>query len=618
MPNGARQALLALGAALAASGGCHCSEDEHSRHGAGQAMNLPPVGGADTCGTLMGYNFVTSAPNTSLPDQRATSTAGCCNVCTATPRCEAFSFYKPLGYCRLKTVAMPASVSGPGDPAYDSGNAHAPTPSWHPPSPSPPTPRPPPPLPPNPPSAGPKLPGRWYFQAPGVGRPATLTTTKSGGTMHWNLSSGLLSRSFCSIGAKAWTCSISTSIASESLPASGELLQRVVPEATMRINNTRVWVGGLDAPPAGAVAMTFVGLVDNSSHTAERYKWFPGERQTDRRTAWPPRGAAATLLFHVPCATIDNTDSSGGVLSVRVAFEAYVGLPVISKRLVISHSCANNLQIFDLVYESVPSYGGVQTAVTHFDLQNTSQNDGNVEFGYKHDGLNGGPGIILSAGDDWDDEHRFVSNWAPYGVYEDLTGLPQTPENSATLGPSYFNSQHLLNGRVLRVLTPQKAEHTLGADVVCYPTLECQGKVETANLKIFVDQAASVGLETVILAQIVAPQPAFHGEDGGWRGEAAITNATQEYMSWWKDLQQYANSKGIELGVCPRITLLLHSFSGTPQQLLSYCCVRTRGVRCWRQRQRESTCDVFLFLSSPWYSVASQLAHTNYASRGID
>ena len=35
----------------------------------------------------------------------------------------------------------------------------------------------------------------------------------------------------------------------------------------------------------------------------------------------------------------------------------------------------------------------------------------------------------------------------------------------------------------------------------------------------------------------------------GWRGEAAITNATQEYMRWWKDLQQYANGKGLELGV---------------------------------------------------------------------
>eukprot|EP01049_Picozoa_sp_SAG25_P001021 SAG25_NODE_40_length_19529_cov_9.183942_1_plen_80_part_10 len=35
----------------------------------------------------------------------------------------------------------------------------------------------------------------------------------------------------------------------------------------------------------------------------------------------------------------------------------------------------------------------------------------------------------------------------------------------------------------------------------------------------------------------------------GWRGEAAITNATQEYLRWWKDLQQYANGKGLELGV---------------------------------------------------------------------
>jgi hypothetical protein len=59
------------------------------------------------------------------------------------------------------------------------------------------------------------------------------------------------------------------------------------------------------------------------------------------------------------------------------------------------------------------------------------------------------------------------------------------------------------------------------------------------------DQASSAGLETVIMGQIVAPQPAFHGEDGGWRGKVAITNATQEYMEWWKDLQQYANSKGL-------------------------------------------------------------------------
>ena len=151
--------------------------------------------------------------------------------------------------------------------------------------------------------------------------------------------------------------------------------------------------------------------VDNSSTTAERYKWFPGERQTDPNTAWPSKGAAAALLFHAPCRIIDSNDSSGGVLSVRVAFEAYQGLPVISKRLIIAHSCATNLQIFDLQYESVPSYGGVQAAITRFDLQNTSQNDGNVEFSY----TNGGPGVVLlpvsTSGGEWDDEHRFVSNW---------------------------------------------------------------------------------------------------------------------------------------------------------------------------------------------------------------
>eukprot|EP01049_Picozoa_sp_SAG25_P001022 SAG25_NODE_40_length_19529_cov_9.183942_2_plen_98_part_00 len=83
------------------------------------------------------------------------------------------------------------------------------------------------------------------------------------------------------------------------------------------------------------------------------------------------------------------------------------------------------------------------------------------------------------------------------------------------LGPNLFNAQRLMNGRALRALTPQKAEHILGADVVCYPTLECQGKEETRNLKAFMDQAAIAGLETVIMGQIVAPQPAFHGEDGG-------------------------------------------------------------------------------------------------------
>jgi hypothetical protein len=162
----------------------------------------------------------------------------------------------------------------------------------------------------------------------------------------------------------------------------------------MWVNITCVVVGGNEVPPPGAVAMTFIGLVDNSTTTAERYKWYLGERQTDPNAAWPPKGASAALLFHAPCKAFDNADNSDGVLSVRVAFEVYTGLPVMSKRLIIAHTCATNLQIFDLQYESVPSYGGVQTRVSFFDLQNNSLNNGSVEFSYK----NGGPGVILSAG----------------------------------------------------------------------------------------------------------------------------------------------------------------------------------------------------------------------------
>ena len=297
-----------------------------------------------------------------------------------------------------------------------------------------------------------------------------------------------------SVSGKAWTSSITTSIVSESLSAGGELLHRVEPEATMRINSTRMWVGGSAAPPVGAVAMTFVGVVDNSSRTAERYKWFLGERHTDPTTAWPPSGASMSLLFHAPCSHILGT--SGGVLSVRVAYEAYQGLPVVSKRVIVSHTCQHNLQVFDLQYESVPSYGGVQTRVTSFDLENTTTQGGNVNFNYK----DGGPGVILLPGGAWDDDHRFVSNWATYGVYESLPGLPTKRTNRTLLVPSVFNAQQLMNSRALRVLTPQKAEHTLGADAVCFPTIDCQGKEETVNLKKLMDQAASVGLETVIMA----------------------------------------------------------------------------------------------------------------------
>ena len=76
----------------------------------------PTVGsGATSCGTLVGWNFVTVVPNASLPDQHAASTGACCSVCQATPRCQAFSFYKGgSGICRLKTVPMPPTVTGPG------------------------------------------------------------------------------------------------------------------------------------------------------------------------------------------------------------------------------------------------------------------------------------------------------------------------------------------------------------------------------------------------------------------------------------------------------------------------------------------------------------------------
>jgi hypothetical protein len=56
-------------------------------------------GGGASCGTLAGWNFVPVTPNSSLPDQQATSTGDCCAACRATPRCASFITYMRAALC---------------------------------------------------------------------------------------------------------------------------------------------------------------------------------------------------------------------------------------------------------------------------------------------------------------------------------------------------------------------------------------------------------------------------------------------------------------------------------------------------------------------------------------
>jgi hypothetical protein len=161
------------------------------------------------------------------------------------------------------------------------------------------------------------------------------------------LDNGLVRRSF-RLAPNAATIGL------DELHSGQALLRAVRPEAAITVNGERYPIGGLAGQPNHAFlrpewlaqmradprAFRFVDF--EVGEIGERLAWRP-TRHHDPRATWPARGVHVALRFLPGAAEAEASGTSGAPacpqLEVRVHYELYDGLPVLSKWLeVVNHS----------------------------------------------------------------------------------------------------------------------------------------------------------------------------------------------------------------------------------------------------------------------------------------
>jgi len=298
------------------------------------------------------------------------------------------------------------------------------------------------------------------------------------------------------------------------------IIRGVKPEAIIELNGQQFEIGGLKGQPDYAYlnpawleqmtsnpeAFQFTGY--SIDKPKERYHWKPKRHALD--LPWPPRGLTLTAEFQPP------EKYEGLVVSVH--YEMYEGIPVLAKWITIANDSDTEI-IVDSVENEI-------LAVTEQEKHRL-----HVESNYAFAGMN-------------------TTHWGPDPDYKTQIDynyqMPVLLTSKDPLGPSAFlnpseqfesfrtfellhdsdnkERQGLARRRMYRTLAPQVTENPIFMHV--------RNSAPEA-VRLAIDQCAEVGFEMVILT---------------FGSGFNIESEDSEYIAKYKELFEYAHSKGIEVG----------------------------------------------------------------------
>lgn len=341
---------------------------------------------------------------------------------------------------------------------------------------------------------------------------------------HLELSNGLVSRTF-RLDPSGATVAYVNQMTGESL------LRATGPEARVKAGPDLA-VGGLTGQPNRAFLLEhwlddlrpIEGALKFTGYTVDE----PLERLTWKRTRhappaqWPPNGKAVTLTYE------------GSSLRVELRYELYDGIPLLGKRMAVTNHGRDRVRIdsFDLEHLSLAevessvdrnptwrlpnltvvtdySFGGMAPTASNRTVywEPEPEYDTQVNFHRTtpcklvvrppH-----GPGQDLAPGE------RFESFWA-FTLVHDSTDRER---------------QGLAERRMMRTLAPWATENPLMLHLT---------SVDPAMVKRAVDQCADVGFEMIVISF--------------WSG-LDMEDETDANRAKFRELREYANAKGIELG----------------------------------------------------------------------
>ncbi|HRQ19449.1 MAG TPA: hypothetical protein PL085_20395, partial [Agriterribacter sp.] len=373
-----------------------------------------------------------------------------------------------------------------------------------------------------------------------------LQKAGNGETAKLMLTNGLVSRTFYIGGNIA--C-----ISYKNLSNEAEYIRAVKPEARVMLDSVWHNIGGLIGQPeksyfleqwctalvAEPNAFYFSGMEIRDPEP--RYPW--QVKYNAVNTEWPPKGLYIIMHYQPPAAM------SG--VTIDVHYEMYEGMPVIRKWLTVKNNKGREIVVNKMECE-VLAVSQDQESRLH------------VESDYAFAAVNNTPeasGSTLYPSDDKNNTARFgygtthwvvdpdYNTWATHNPAEDL--FLKNPHFNLLLstlhfGPSahvandsLFHSfstfellhdnddqerQTLANRRLYRKLAPQVSESLLTGGITSQ---------DPVKLKQFIDQMSELGFERL---DVMA-----------WPG-ISHDNLAPAYLSLWKEVADYAKTKGIITG----------------------------------------------------------------------
>ncbi len=331
-------------------------------------------------------------------------------------------------------------------------------------------------------------------------------------------------------------------VAFDNLMTGESILRSVRPEAQIELDGKKFNVGGLTGQPvqnyldpagieklqAEPGAFRFAGC--KTGKTEARFPWKKRSQWLSRDAAWPPPGAALTLMFDAP--------TNLGAIKVEVHYEIYDGLPVLAKWLTIRNDSLkpvtlNSMKVEQLAFvepESIvdgspASFRGSYRALDAFS---------DYSFGGNMSATADAPAIH------WTNDPLYKTQ-----VHYELKtpcllecSPPIGPEQEIKPGESFesfrvFELVHDSTDRERRGLATRRAYRALAPWVQENPILMHVRSAKPEAVRLAVDQCAEVGFEMVIMT---------------FGSGFDIENESPENLAQMKSLADYARSKGVALG----------------------------------------------------------------------
>ena len=345
------------------------------------------------------------------------------------------------------------------------------------------------------------------------------------------LTNGLISRTFRLLPNAA-------TVGFDNLMTSESVLRAVKPEATVKIDGAEYEVGGLkgqveqaylrpewvDDMKSNPDAFQFAGYSTNKIKA--RLSWKRNRYSAD--LPWPPAGLELVINYEPPVSIVDGCNG----LKVSVHYEMYQGIPVLSKRIVLHNGSDRTVRLNRFVSEIL--------AVVEYEVPEE-----------------------LKAPDPWhpvnvhvESDYSFLSNtqltthWVPDPTYTTQlkpgsyapnimkSHLPFGPEVDIKPGGTFesFRTFELIydsTERERKSLSLRRMYRTLAPWVTENPIFWHAASSEPDYIRRAIDQSAEVGFEMLIMT--FGSGLNMHSDDPA-------------YLAKYKELADYAHSKGIQLG----------------------------------------------------------------------